>query len=397
MNGNTVHPANTTTTTPGGGEGGGLGLATPPKGWREFCELHAIATARELAGHYRSFTRERPQQDAIPPELFSKQFAHLFQQHFCCEVDKDGAHLHPTTCCPTTTESTSSSTPAGPPCPSPPHAVIGRRPANSNLLGAPDYRETVRPSSSASFFAVLPLKAEACAIREQEQPLRCSAASPALGTPVVLRRTVHSASGGTERCQPNERYSCDGTGSGPGHPEVTHFSKRHIKQNVERLFAGRPLPPSPQHRPSPRNPITDDNNSSTPHANGDRVGGVSSSTMEEETPLLSSSLVASSPSSSSSSCSNPEATPPSITPHKLKGGNFFDRLRRLGSRRQRRVESSSCCKEGQLRYLLVEDNISDGPPNWHRCRLLVRRTRDTLAGGGDGGERYQLELYDPPK
>lgn len=59
---------------------------------------------------------------------------------------------------------------------------------------------------------------------------------------------------------------------------------------------------------------------------------------------------------------------------------------------------SGCCKEGQLKYLLVDDTISDSQPHWQRCRLLVRRIRDTQSGGGRAGsERYQLELYDPPK
>lgn len=411
MNGNTVHPANTTTTTPGGGEGGGPGLAVLPRGWREFCELHAIATARELARHYHSFARECPQ-DVISPESFSKQFTHLFQQHFCREVGKDGAPLHPTVCCPTTTESTSSSSaPAGPPFPPPPQAVIGCRPANNGgtFSGALDYREARRPSGGASLFTVLPPKAEAHAGREQELPLRCAAPSLASGSPVALWSPAqrsesggsplnrsHSSEGisGAERCQLTEQwYSCDTTGSGPAPAEVTHFSARQIRQCVSRLFKSRPLPPPPQHCPSPCNP-TDGNNSNR-HVNGDRVGGVSSA-VEEETPLLSSSPVT----TSSSCCSNPEATPPSSMLQKstvVPAASFLQRLRWKCSGRQRAVEVSSCCKEGQLMYLLVEDNISDAPPSWQRCRLLVRRTRDTHAGGGDGGERYQLELYDPPK
>ncbi|KAG7271705.1 hypothetical protein CRUP_025566 [Coryphaenoides rupestris] len=387
MNGNTVHPANTTTTTPGGGEGGGLGLAALPRGWREFCELHAIATARELARHYHSFARECPQQDVISPESFSKQFTHLFQQHFCCEVGKDGAPLHPTVCCPTTTESTSSSSaPAGPPFPTPPQAVIGCRPANNSSIfsAALDYREARRPSGGASLFTVLPPKGEAHAGREQELPLRCPAPSLASASPVALwgpaQRSAsggsplnrsHSSEGisGAERCQATEQwYSCDTTGSGSAPAE-------HC------------LPPC--------NP-TDGNNSNR-HVNSDRVGGVSSA-VEEETPLLSSSPITIA--TSSSCCSNPEATPPSSTLQKSTGGpaaSFLQRLRWKCSGRQRAAEVSSCCKEGQLMYLLVEDNISDAPPSWQRCRLLVRRTRDTHAGGGDGGERYQLELYDPPK
>uniref|UniRef100_A0A3B4Y878 SH2B adaptor protein 3 n=1 Tax=Seriola lalandi dorsalis TaxID=1841481 RepID=A0A3B4Y878_SERLL len=231
MNGNTIHPANTTTTA-----GGGPGVAVPPRGWREFCELHAIATARQLAGHYQSFAREWPQHDVLPPETFSKQFTDLFQKHFCCEVDKDGTPLSQNTSS-TATGSASSTSPVARPLPT--QAVTGR-------------------------------------------------------------------------------------------------------SRIKSLSGGNP-----------------------PGASNWSVAAVAS--------------------------------------------HFLDRLRWFHSRsmRQRRSEVSGCCKEGQLRYLLVDDTISDSQPRWQRCRLLVRRIRDIQGGGGGsggggrggrgGGERYQLELYDPPK
>ncbi|XP_071751001.2 SH2B adaptor protein 3 [Centroberyx gerrardi] len=403
MNGNTIHPANTTTTTAGGGPG----VAAPPRGWREFCELHAIATARELAGHYRSFARERPQHDVLPPETFSKQFTDLFQQHFCCEVDKDGTPLNQNTCS-TTAGSTSPTTPVAPPLPPPPtpQAVIGRLRITS-FSGALDYREAGRPSGGAALFAVMSPKAEPVAVsREQEQPLRCSAGNPLSGNPVVLRGSTRSIGGGsllvrshsneevsgTDRRQASERYSSDSTTSNPGH-DVTHFSVSQIRQSVRRLFKKRPVPSPPSHQDlSPSNPNPTTNNSNPPN-NGDRVGGVSSM-IEQVTPL------------SSSSSLNPEATPPASSHTSMAGAasHFLDRFRwlRSGSMRQRRSEVSGCCKEGQLRYLLVDDTISDTQPRWQRCRLLVRRTRDAQGGGGrggggGGGEKYQLELYDPPK
>ncbi|KAM3867812.1 SH2B adapter protein 3 [Diretmus argenteus] len=403
MNGNTIHPANTTTTTAGGGPG----VAAPPKGWREFCELHAIATARELAGHYRSFARERPQHDVLLPETFSKQFTDLFQQHFCCEVDKDGTPLNQNTCS-TTIGSTSSTTPVAPPLPPPPppQAVIGRLRITS-FSGALDYREAGRPSGGAALFAVVSPKAEPVAVsREQEQALRCSAGNPLSGNPVVLRGSTRSISGGpllvrshssedvsgTERHQVSERYSSDSTASNPGHPDVTHFSFSQIRQSINRLIKKRPLPkpPSPQDL-TPSYPNPTNNNNSPNHA--ERVGGVSS-IIEEVTPLSSSSSL-------TSSCLNPEAMPPASSPMSMAGAasHFLGRWFRRGSMRQRRSEVSGCCKEGQLRYLLVDDTISDTQPRWQRCRLLVRRTRDARGGGGGGGggERYQLELYDPPK
>ncbi|XP_029915871.1 SH2B adapter protein 3 [Myripristis murdjan] len=400
MNGNTIHPANTTTA------GGGPGVAAPPRGWREFCELHAIATARELAGHYRSFARERPQHDVLPPETFSKQFTDLFQQHFCCEVDKDGTPLNQSTCS-TTTGSASTTTSVAPPVPPPPssQALIGRLRITS-FSGALDYREAGRPSGGSALFAVVSPKAEPVVVsREQEQPLRCSAGNPTSGNPVVLRGSTRSVGGGsllvrshsneevssTDRRQTSERYSSDSATSNPGHPDVTHFSVSQIRQSVRRLLKKLPLsgPPSPQDL-SPSNSSTTNINS--PPNSGDRVGGVPSM-IEELTPLSASSSLA-------SPSLNPEAPPPASSHTFVAGAShFLDRFRRLrsSSMRQRRSDGSSCCKEGQLRYLLVDDTISDTQPRWQRCRLLVRRTKDAQGGGGGGGEKYQLELYDPPK
>ncbi|XP_059192371.1 SH2B adapter protein 3 [Centropristis striata] len=394
MNGNTIHPANTTATA-----GGGPGVAAPPRGWREFCELHAIATARQLAGHYRSFARERPQHDVLPPESFSKQFSDLFQQHFCCEVNKDGTPLGQNTSS-TATGNASSTTSVAPPLPS--QAVIGRLRITS-LSGVQDYREAGRPSGGAALFTVVSPKVEPVVVsREQEQPLRCAAGSSLSGNPVALRgstRSVGSGSllirsrsnediSGTDRRQVSERYSSDSSTSNPAHADVTHFSVSQIRQTVRRLLKKQPSPPSsPDLNPSSPNPIAINN---SPPNNGDRVGEEVSS---------------SSSSSHSSSCLNSEATPPASSHTSMSGVacHFLDRFRWLrgGSMRQRRSEVSGCCKEGQLRYLLVDDTILDTQPRWQRCHLLVRRIRDTQVGGGGrgrgGGERYQLELYDPPK
>lgn len=57
-----------------------------PRGWSEFCELHAVATARELARQYWLFVREHPQHAPLRAELVSLQFTDLFQLYFCREV-----------------------------------------------------------------------------------------------------------------------------------------------------------------------------------------------------------------------------------------------------------------------------------------------------------------------
>ncbi|KAL3062734.1 hypothetical protein OYC64_002518 [Pagothenia borchgrevinki] len=394
MNGNTIHPANTSTTA-----GEGPGVAAPPRGWREFCELHAIATARQLAGHYRSFARERAQHDVLPPENFSKQFTDLFQQHFSCEVDKDGTPLSQNTCF-TGTGSVPPTTPV--PTPLPSQGVIGRLRITS-LSGVQDYREAGRQSVGAALFTVVSPKVEPLVVsREQEQPLRCAAGNSLSGNPVTLTGSTRSISSGslvirshsseeisaTDRSLVSERYSSDISTSNSTHAEVTHFSVSQIQHTVRRLFKKQHSTP-PSQDLSPSNPSTN-----TLPINGDRVSGIPSTNEEGS----------SSSSSHSSSCLNSEATP-LVSSHMTKAGvgsNFLDRFPwlRVGSLKQRRSEASGCCKADQLRYLLVDDTISDTQHRWQRCRLLVRRIRDAQDGGGrgrGGGERYQLELYDPPK
>ncbi|XP_063000179.1 SH2B adapter protein 3 isoform X2 [Elgaria multicarinata webbii] len=65
-----------------------------PGGWNEFCEQHAITTAKELAQKYLLFVSEHPQREVLAVENFSLQFADLFQQHFRSEV-KDTFAMSP--------------------------------------------------------------------------------------------------------------------------------------------------------------------------------------------------------------------------------------------------------------------------------------------------------------
>ncbi|CAG5924308.1 unnamed protein product [Menidia menidia] len=370
--------------------GGGPSVAVPSRGWREFCELHAIAAARQLAGQYRSFARDHPQHDVLPPEAFSKQFTDLFRQHFCCEVDKDGAPLNPTAW-PAASGCASSPSPAASPLPS--HAVISRS-RIASLSGAQDYREAGRPGGGAQLVS----KVESVVVsREQEQPLRCAAGNAFPGSrsivglsPAPCSRSSEEVSG-ADHHQPSERYSSDSSVFSPGHADVTHFSVSQIQQTVRRLLKKRPLPsPRSSQDLSPSNPHPT-SNGNNPANNWDRVGGTSSANEEGSS---------SSSSSHTSSCPSSETAPLASSHRQGVVSQLLDGFRWLRSRsmRHRRPEVSGCCKEGQLKYLLVDDTISDSQPHWQRCRLLVRRIRDAQSSTGrGGGERYQLELYDPPK
>ncbi|XP_036305222.1 SH2B adapter protein 3 isoform X2 [Pipistrellus kuhlii] len=78
MNGPTLQPSSAPSAAPS--------AAAAPRGWSEFCELHAAATARELARQYWLFVREHPQHAPLRAELVSLQFTDLFQRYFCREV-----------------------------------------------------------------------------------------------------------------------------------------------------------------------------------------------------------------------------------------------------------------------------------------------------------------------
>ncbi|XP_075625849.1 SH2B adapter protein 3 isoform X3 [Balearica regulorum gibbericeps] len=126
--------------------GHALPAGTPahPRGWHEFCELHAISTAKELARHYLRFATEHPHHDLLAAENFSVHFTDLFQQYFYHEV-KEGFAMNQLRILP-----------AGP---------------------ARDYRETHRRHTDASLGTVA-TKAEVEPGTRPEQPVRAPEATP---------------------------------------------------------------------------------------------------------------------------------------------------------------------------------------------------------------------------
>ncbi|XP_078410346.1 SH2B adaptor protein 3 isoform X2 [Cetorhinus maximus] len=121
MNGNTVEQ----------------GSLTQPRSWKEFCELHAHATAKELARQYLLFANENPSHDIQGAENFSLHFTDLFQQYFRNEV-KEGFALNRCTIVPFT--------------------------------GVHDYRETGRKTTDGSSGLVLPkMEAEVNSAEQTER------------------------------------------------------------------------------------------------------------------------------------------------------------------------------------------------------------------------------------
>nr|XP_015221533.1 PREDICTED: SH2B adapter protein 3 [Lepisosteus oculatus] len=277
MNGNTIQQG---TTSPS---------VAQPRGWKEFCELHAIATAKELAQQYRRFARERGQHDVVAADSFSRQFAELFQQYFRHEVGGEAP------------------------------AMTGRY-RIASFSGAQDYREARRHPAEGpqAFLAVLAPKVEPLvAPREQERGVRRAPADT--NCPA--------------RALPRSRSSEEPAPAGPG---VTHFSMSQIRHSVRGLFKK--------------------------SGSGDaRDGGAAGP---------------------------PEDTAASVPSGQHWLGRLASRFRQ--QRASRRGKPRESCKEGHLKYLMVDDTSLDTLPNWQRCKLMVRKTEGT-------GEEYLLELFDPPK
>lgn len=351
MNGNTIHQALPTTS------------AVHTCGWREFCESHASATARELAKRYRRFAGESTEQDVVPPDSFSRQFSDIFQQHFCLEVAKQNLLAPPAPQSP--------APPAPPPPLSPRLSAMTGRLRITSFSGVLDYREAGRPGGSG-LVAVLGPKpeSEVGMALQLEQPLRCCA--PADTTTARPRRHSLSLGLGQEQTSAERRPTSERYTPPPRHAhahpptDATHFSSQ-IRQSMRRIFKKRPQADDP----TPTEGSGDASN---------RPGGTAPGPME--CPLTPPAVLNLTPQAS-----------PSVTSHTSTSaflGRLASKLRVPSVRK--RAEVRSTCKEGQLRYLLVEDTISDSQPRWQRCRLLVRRTNERPAP-----ERYQLELYDPPK
>ncbi|KAJ8263486.1 hypothetical protein COCON_G00159430 [Conger conger] len=212
MNGNTIQSGTSRPST------------SQPQGWRDFCELHAAATAHDLAKHYRRFAEDRPSQDVLPPDTFSKQFSDLFQRHFSTELSRNA--------------------PNPPPLPPPPVTMTTRL-----HIASLDYREAGRPVPPApsSKTAGSPLigGSPPRPRRDHEQPLR-QAPAPVAETicPALPRRGQEEPSARPAPVTSPQRYSP------PAPADVTHLPLSQIQHSIRRMLRKQPkdAPPSPASR-----------------------------------------------------------------------------------------------------------------------------------------------------
>ncbi|XP_041851184.1 SH2B adapter protein 2 [Melanotaenia boesemani] len=291
-----------------------LSSSCPLPDWREFCELHARASAVDFADKFQRFLSENPCYDSPGADAsFSQHFAHHFLECFSAALTQ----------------------------------------AKENQASSPGEEG----SNSAPKYSIVPfLGIQGC-------PL-------SYGQDLYQRRKDAGASSESLDSMDSGGGGIDGRGSGTTAsrgPQTTHkvsalgqsrssedVSVSHPKARFKKGFSLRNMSlcvvdgvKEMWHRRASPEPDTP---SGTRRANGGGGGEAAG------------------------------------------GEKWSQKLRLPRGSQGHKAELLEIQREGALRYMVADDTNCMGAAQWQKCRLLLRKTKRE-----EGGEKFLLEFYVPPK
>uniref|UniRef100_UPI0037E7F473 SH2B adapter protein 2 n=1 Tax=Semicossyphus pulcher TaxID=241346 RepID=UPI0037E7F473 len=299
-----------------------LSSSCPLPDWREFCELHARASAVDFADKFQRFLSENPCYDSPGADVsFSQHFAHHFLECFSSALTQ----------------------------------------ARENQASSPGEDG----SNAAPKYSIVPfLGIQGC-------PL-------SYGHDLYQRRKDAGASSESLDSMDSGGGGIDGGGSGPTAtrgPQPAHkvsalgqsrssedVSVSHPKARFKKGFSLRNMSlcvvdgvKEMWHRRASPEP---DGPSGARKANGAGVGGGGGSGGGEA----------------------------------AGGEKWSQKLRLPRGSQGHKAEMLEIQREGALRYMVADDTNCMGAAQWQKCRLLLRKTKRE-----EGGEKFLLEFYVPPK
>ncbi|KAM9801651.1 SH2B adapter protein 2 [Neosynchiropus ocellatus] len=291
-----------------------LSSSCPLPDWREFCELHARASAADFADKFQRFLSENPCYDAPGADAsFSQHFAHHFLECFSAALTQ-------------ARENQTSS------------------PGEDGINSAPKY-------SIVPFLGI-----QGCPLSYGQELYQrrkdAGASSESLDSMDSGGGGLEPGSGATtaSRCpQPTHKVSALGHSRSSEDVSVSHpkarfkkgFSLRNMSlcvvDGVKEMWHRR-ASPEPDAPAAPR------------RANGGAAGEAAG------------------------------------------GERWSQKLRLPRGSQGHKAELLEIQRDGALRYMVADDTNCMGAAQWQKCRLLLRKTKRE-----EGGDRFLLEFYVPPK
>ncbi|KAL6116051.1 sh2b2 [Pungitius sinensis] len=300
-----------------------LSSSCPLPDWREFCELHARASAADFADKFQRFLLENPCYDSPGADAsFSQHFAHHFLECFSA-------------------------------------ALTQAREIQASSPGEDG-------SSAATKYSIVPfLGIQGCPLSYGQDLYQrrkdAGASSESLDS-------MDSGGGGMDASrgpQPTHKVSALGQSRSSEDVSVSHpkarFKKGFSLRNMS-LCVVDGVKEMWHRRASPE----PDGPSGGRRANGGGVGGVGVGV-----------------GGGGGGGGGGEAA---------GGEKWSQKLRLPRGSQGHKAEMLEIQREGALRYMVADDTNCVGAAQWQKCRLLLRKTRRE-----EGGERFLLEFYVPPK